>query len=172
MSAAHELVDVLDDTGRVVGVTTRGDVRARRLPHRCVYVLVFNDLGEIFIHQRTAGKDVYPSYWDMTVGGVVASGESFDQAARREGQEELGVALEPEFLFPFQYPSAMHGTAFAQVYRVRHNGPFQLQPEEIVQGGFVALLAKRAPARPANPSARMGWQCSKPIRQLTRNEPR
>lgn len=138
MSSAHELVDVLDEAGRVVGVVSRAEMRGRRLPHRCVYILVFNGQGELLIHQRTASKDVFPSYWDVTIGGVVAAGESFDQAALREGQEELGVPIVPEFLYPFHFSDA-RTVAFGQVYRARHNGPFVLQEEEIVQGLFVPL---------------------------------
>jgi len=79
-----DLVDVVDDGGRVVGRATRREMRARRLPHRSTYILVFNRRGELFIHLRTATKDVYPSHWDVCVGGVVAAGESFDDGAARE----------------------------------------------------------------------------------------
>lgn len=133
-----EPVDVLDEAGRVVGQTTRREMRARRLPHRCVYVLVFDAAGALFVHLRTATKDVYPSHWDVAIGGVLAAGESFDAGARREAGEELGVVLEPEALFPFHYADAatiVHG----MVYRARHEGPFRLQPEEIVRGEFLAL---------------------------------
>src|SRR3954466_10046349 len=98
-----ELVDVIDEAGRTVAVVPRREMRARRLPHRCVYVLVFNARGELFIHLRTPTKDVNPSRWDVTVGGVRAAGEDFDEGARREAAEELGVAVEPERLFPFRY---------------------------------------------------------------------
>src|SRR5947207_9618814 len=135
---ALELVDVLDDEGRPVAVMTRREMRGQRLPHRCVYLLVFNRRGELFIHLRTPTKDVYPSYWDVTVGGVLAAGESFDAAAVREGGEEIGVELTPEPLFPFRYADAasvVHG----MVYRATHDGPFRLQPEEIVRGEFVPV---------------------------------
>lgn len=141
--SGEELVDLLDATGQVIGVTTRADIRARRLPHRCVYVLVFNQHGELFIHQRTPTKDVFPGYWDVAVGGVVAAGESFDLAASREGAEELGVPLPVEPLFPFHFADA-RTTAFAHVYRGRHEGPFRLQKEEIVQGRFVAPVEVEA----------------------------
>src|SRR5579872_3200463 len=103
MNPADELVDVIDDAGRTVGVVTRREMRQQRLPHRCVYLLVVNTKGELFIHLRTATKDVNPSHWDVTVGGVLSAVETFDAGAVREGQEELGVALEPEPLFPFRY---------------------------------------------------------------------
>ena len=59
----QEMVDVLNLEGEVVGIATRQEMRRGRLPHRCVYILVFNKSGEIFIHLRTATKDVFPSYW-------------------------------------------------------------------------------------------------------------
>src|SRR3954463_9792710 len=102
MSSSEELVDVLDADGKVIGVVTRRAMRARRLPHRCVYLLVFNGRGELFVHLRTATKDVYPGHWDVAVGGVLAAGEAFADGARREGREELGVDVEPVELFPFR----------------------------------------------------------------------
>jgi isopentenyldiphosphate isomerase len=136
MSADSELVDVIDAEGRTVGTVTRAEMRGRRLPHRCVYVLVFNARGELFVHLRTPTKDVFPSHWDVAVGGVLASGESFADGARRETAEELGVAVEPEPLFPFHYEDA-RTVVRAEVYRVAHDGPFRLQPEEVVRGEFV-----------------------------------
>lgn len=143
MSAADpgaELVDVLDDAGGVVGQTTRREMRARRLPHRCVYVLVFDQRGRVFVHLRTATKDVYPSHWDAAAGGVLAAGESFDDGARRELCEELGIAPSLTALFPFRYEdrdTVVHAMAYATV----HGGPFTLQPEEIVEGRFVDWAA-------------------------------
>jgi isopentenyldiphosphate isomerase len=134
----EELVDVIDDNGRTVGTETRREIRARRLPHRCTYILVFNARGELFIHLRTETKDVYPGHWDVAVGGVLAAGETFDEGARREAREELGVALHPEPLFPFRYQDAA-STAHGMVYRARHDGPFRLQPEEVVRGEFLPI---------------------------------
>ncbi len=138
VAPADELVDVVDDEGRTVGVVTRAEMRARRLPHRCTYVLVFNSRGELFIHLRTATKDVFPSHLDVTIGGVLAAGESFDAGAQREAHEELGIEIQPEPLFPFRYQDSST-LLLGRVYRVTHDGPFRLQPEEIVSGEFVAL---------------------------------
>src|SRR6516162_6221751 len=118
-----ELVDVIDDAGRTVGVVTRREMRTRRLPHRCVYLLVFNTKGELFVHQRTATKDVFPSHWDVAIGGVLATGESFVTGARREAGEELGVEVTPEPLFPFRYADAAT-VVQGMVYRTLHDGPF------------------------------------------------
>ena len=50
-----------DEEGRTLGVVTRREMRSRKLPHRCTYVLVFNRAGELFIHLRTPTKDVRSS---------------------------------------------------------------------------------------------------------------
>src|SRR5260370_41076587 len=133
-----ELVDVIDDQGWTVDTVAREEIRRRRLPHRCVYILVFNRRGELFVHLRTPTKDVYPGYWDVAIGGVLAAGEPFDEGAVREGQEELGVPIEPEPLFPFRYEVAAT-VVQAIVYRAIPDGPFHLQAEEIVRGEFVPV---------------------------------
>lgn len=134
----NDLVDVIDNEGRTIGTVTRREMRGRRLAHRCVYILVFNSRGDLFIHQRTPAKDVYPGYWDVAVGGVLAAGEDFDAGALREGREELGVDLDPQSLFLFRYGDSF-SVVQGMVYRAVHNGPFRLQPEEIVSGDFVPL---------------------------------
>lgn len=142
----EELVDLIDDAGRTIGTVTRHEMRTRRLPHRCVYILVFNRQGKLFIHQRTATKDVYPAYWDVAVGGVLAAGETFDEGARREGREELGVDLAVTALFPFRFADAatvVHG----MVYRAVHDGPFVLQTEEVQRGEFVTWATVRERTR-------------------------
>src|SRR5947209_1954310 len=120
-----ELVDVIDDHGRPLRTVTRREMRAGRLPHRCVYILVFNQRGELFIHLRTPTKDVNPGYWDVTVGGVLGAGESFDLAAERELAEELGVPGKPRALFPIRYEDALTSVQ-GLVYRLIHDGPFRL----------------------------------------------
>jgi isopentenyldiphosphate isomerase len=147
-----ELVDVVDDEGRTVSTVSRREMRARRLPHRSTYILVFNRRGELFVHLRTPTKDVYPSHWDVAVGGVLAAGESFDVGASREVREELGVDLPLEALFPIRYADP-HTVVHGLVYRGIHDGPFRLQPEEVVRGEFLPLraIAARAAEVPFSP---------------------
>src|SRR5258706_10224740 len=116
MAAADELVDIIDDDGNTIAVVTRRAMRARRLPHRCVYVLVFNSRGELFIHLRTATKDVYPSHWDVTIGGGLAAGESYAEGGKRETREEIGLDLAGPELFPVPYqdePAILHCMVFS-----------------------------------------------------------
>jgi isopentenyldiphosphate isomerase len=142
MSSA-ELVDVVDAQDRVVGRASRGEGRARRLRHRATYLLVFNGRGELFIHLRTADKDIYPSYWDVAVGGVVGAGESYDDGARRELAEEVGIRdAVPEALFDFAHEDERN-CVNGRVYRVVWDGPLVLQAEEVVRGEWLPPAAVR-----------------------------
>ena len=143
--SAEELVDVVDEEGRTVGVVSRREMRARRLPHRSSYVLVFNRAGDLFIHLRVPTKDVYPGHWDVAIGGVLAAGETFDDGARREAAEELGVDVAVAPLVPVRWTDE-HTIVHGMAYRALHEGPFRLQPEEIVRGEFVAVDAVEARA--------------------------
>ncbi len=138
MSAA-ELVDVVDTDDRVIGRATRAEVRAQKLRHRATYILVFNAHGQLFVHRRSAAKDVYPSYYDVAVGGVVGAGESYDEGAQRELAEELGITgAAPRPILRFQYEDAANRVN-GRVYSCSYDGPLTLQAEEIVSGEWLDL---------------------------------
>src|SRR5215813_15244489 len=90
-----ELVDIVDDADRVIGVATRREVRAQVLKHRCVTIVVRSSRGEVLIHRRSERKDLWPGFWDFCAGGVLAAGEAWEEGARRELREELGVSAAP-----------------------------------------------------------------------------
>ncbi len=135
----EELVDVVDEHDRVVTQATRREVRQRNLRHRSAYILVFNAHGQIFVHQRTFTKDIFPGHWDVTVGGVVAAGESYDAAAAREAREELGADnLRLRRLFPMRYEDPGNRVC-GMVYSCMSEADFTLQDTEILRGEWMDL---------------------------------
>src|SRR5215475_2102188 len=106
-------------------------MRARHLLHRCTYVLVRNAADEILVHRRTDTKDIHPGAYDVFAGGVCAAGESYDDCARREVAEELGVVgAELRFLFRHRYRGA-HGQAWGAVYEACWDRPVRHQESEV-----------------------------------------
>jgi isopentenyldiphosphate isomerase len=87
----EELVDVVDDDDRVIATVRRSVMRRDRLLHRAVYVVVSDPKGRLLTHRRSDAKDIWPGWWDIAVGGVVSAGETWDEAARREVAEEIGI---------------------------------------------------------------------------------
>ncbi|MDI1463635.1 NUDIX domain-containing protein [Catellatospora sp. KI3] len=136
--SADEILDIVDEHDQITGQARRADAYARRLIHRCVFILATDPAGRIFVHRRTAQKLVFPSCYDMFVGGVVGAGESYDDAALREAAEELGVTdlPRPRFLFKFLYRTPEHAW-WSAVYDVTVPGPVAPQVEEVAWHAFL-----------------------------------
>ena len=134
--ASQEIVMVVDDENRPVAEVPRHRMRSENLPHRATYIFVFDRAGRVLVQRRTAIKDMYPSYYDLAAGGVVAAGESYEENAEREAEEELGIrntALEPKFDF---YYEDERNRCFGRVFTCVHEGPFTLQAEEVESAAF------------------------------------
>lgn len=131
------MVDIVDDDDQVVGTVGRAEMRARRLQHRAVSIAVLGSDGRLLVHRRADTKDLWPGMWDLAAGGVVAAGESYETAARRELAEELGVvAEEMESLGEGRFVDesvAMIGRGFLTV----HDGPFTFTDGEIAEVRWV-----------------------------------
>jgi 8-oxo-dGTP pyrophosphatase MutT (NUDIX family) len=135
MDPGDEPVEVVDDDGRALRVVPRHVIREELLLHRCTYVLVLNPGGELYVHRRTATKDTYPSFYDVCAGGICAVGESFDDCAAREVEEELGVGARPTFRFLHRYDGP-DGRVIGAVYDVVWDGPIRHQAAEVEWGAF------------------------------------
>lgn len=87
-----EFLDLVDENDNVVGKKKRSEVYAERLSNfRVVNAFVVNQKGEIWIPRRSADKRIFPLCLDMSMGGHVESGESYEDALKRETQEELNI---------------------------------------------------------------------------------
>lgn len=136
---AAEIVQIVDRDNREVEGLPRHLMRSRGLIHRASYILVFNNQQELFVQKRTPTKDIYPGYRDVAAGGVVLAGESYEQSASRELAEELGVSgipLRP--LFDHYFEEAGN-RVWGRIFRCCYEGPFTLQPEEVVSGCFMSV---------------------------------
>ena len=148
---AEEYFDVVNERDEPIGRALRKEVHAGALWHRAVHILVFDQAGRIFLQKRSMKKDMSPGLWDSSCAGHVDAGEDYDKAAIRELGEELGIQLQlpPERWLRLEARPET-GWEFCWVYRLRHDGPFVLHPEEIETGEWLARdeLARRMKARP------------------------
>lgn len=131
--------DVVDETGAVIGRAPRHVVHGDpSLIHRAVHVFVFDHAGRMLLQKRSADKDIQPGKWDTSVGGHLAPGEGYLEAAVREIAEELGVVVRTahlEELHSYLWRTDVE-TELVRTYRLVHEGPFTHQVEEIDEVGF------------------------------------
>ena len=68
-----------------------------------VVIIVQNLSGQLFVHQRSADKKMFPLLYGLGAGGHVEPKESPTQAAKRELKEELNINSEVEALFNIKF---------------------------------------------------------------------
>lgn len=153
MGAADEIVAIVDEHNTVIGAVPRREMRAKNLPHRSTYILVFNSQGALYVQKRTLTKDVFPGYYDPAAGGVVLAGESYERGAVRELEEEMGIRDVPlTWLFDFYFTderTRVWGGAFSCVY----DGKMVLQEEEVEDVVLITIdeILRRAETEPFTP---------------------
>ena len=136
-NSPSELVEEVDQSGAVLRVVSRREMRVHQLRHRAVFVAVLSPDGDLLVHQRSYSKDLWPGWWDIAVGGVVAPGESFEAAAMRELAEEVGVtgvAIEPLGTGAYRDHEV---NLVAACFVCRASGPFVFADGEVIDAHWV-----------------------------------
>ncbi|MCA9392427.1 NUDIX domain-containing protein [candidate division WWE3 bacterium] len=124
---------VVDEDNKPVGTATEDEIFAKRLPHRIVHLLLFNDKNELLLQQRGESDEYLPGYWQSSVAGHVEAGETILEAIKRESVEELGLQLNPEPVSTIKYIDNGRGLVkFLEVFEC-HSNSYKLKtdPSEV-----------------------------------------
>lgn len=81
-----EFFDKVDLKDKVIGQTNKKEAHEMGYPHRVAAIYIFDKNGKLLVQKRK--KD---GWLDHSVGGHVSAGESYETAALRELEEELGI---------------------------------------------------------------------------------
>lgn len=133
-----ELFIVVDENDNIIEYRTRYDCHHNpSLTHRAIAVIIYNDKQEILLQKRSQYKDTYPGWYEISAGGHVAKGETYEQAAARELNEELGVSIPLTYVKKF-LARLPHETEINAIFEGRSNGPFFPNPDEVKEVKFVS----------------------------------
>ena len=100
--AKLEMSDMVDSEGISLGYVPRLLVHKFNLLHRGIGMIISRDehitrstveFPDVYTHRRTDSKRIFPSLYDMFVGGISTAGESSRLTAVREVSEELGLRV-------------------------------------------------------------------------------
>ena len=134
--------------------------------HRAFSLFVFNPAGETLLQRRQASKRLWPGYWSNSCCSHPRVGEDIEEAVRRRAKDELGLGVETEFLFKFEYQATFRdvGTEheLCSVFLGRSAGEPRVNGTEVAAWRWIrpaALDAElaSAPAR-FTPWLRLEWQ--------------
>jgi isopentenyl-diphosphate delta-isomerase len=84
-------IDLVDPADRVVGEGSRNNVFRQKDAFRVVHILVFDRKGRLLLQQLSASRERNPLHWGSSVAAYLFSGESYEEAAHRRLEQELGV---------------------------------------------------------------------------------
>ncbi len=95
-SSENEILALVDEDGRKLAATEkRADVHAQGLWHMTSHIYVFDQKGRLLLQKRSQDKKLSPGKLQVSVSGHVDASEDENQAALREGREEIGIELDP-----------------------------------------------------------------------------
>ncbi len=143
---SEELFEIVDDEGSVIGVAPRSKCHGDpSLAHRSVHVFVRNREGDVYLQKRSHTKDIQPGKWDSSVGGHLAPGETYEQAAKRELAEDLDVSV-PEVslvsLHSYVWRTPIE-TEHVRTSELQFEGALHPNPVEIDEGRFWSVAEIR-----------------------------
>ncbi|MCX6780683.1 MAG: NUDIX domain-containing protein [Candidatus Magasanikbacteria bacterium] len=137
---ADELLDLIDDNENVIDTKPRSEIYAAGLHNfRVINAFLVNSNGELWIPRRTAHKRIFPLCLDMSVGGHVESGESYDFAFKRETQEELNIDVDHADvrLLGHLTPNADGVSAHMNVYEIKMDEAPQFNPHDFIEAMWI-----------------------------------
>ena len=137
MDKQDELFIVVDKSDKIIGYRTRYDCHHnKKLIHRAIGVVIFNDKGQILLQKRSKNKDLNPGMYTISASGHVGKGETYIQSAKRELEEELGIQLslkrEKKYIAKSEQETEMD-----YLFSGKSNGPFCPNKEEVDKVVFV-----------------------------------
>ena len=135
-----EYLDIVNEHDVIIGRANKMEVYEKKLRHRIAHILVFNKKGELALQMRGQGVHFAPGHWSTTAAGHVSSGESYEQAAIRESQEEIGVTFPIKHLAIDHYlDQSRQVPKILGTFTALFEGPFYPDPDPVVEVRYFSL---------------------------------
>ena len=155
----EEFVVLVDQNDQKLGLMEKQQAHVAGLLHRAFSVFIFNSKGELMIQQRAASKYHSPTLWTNTCCSHPRDNETYEQAAHRRLEEEMGFDCELEYKFNFIYKAHLENDLIEHELDHVFIGTFddepKLNPDEVMAYRWVELddLKKDMEKNPQNYAA-------------------
>lgn len=131
-----EFVVLVTPEDQVTGLMEKQQAHIEGVLHRAFSVFVFNDKGDVLLQQRAAHKYHTPTLWANTCCSHPRENESYEQAAHRRLQEEMGFDCQLEHRFHFIYHAEFDNGLIEHeldhVFTGYYNGDVTPDPDEVM----------------------------------------
>ena len=129
-----EYLDLVNENDEVIGKEDREIIYQKNMKNfRVINIIVVANDGKIVLPKRSNNRKLFPNCYDFSVGGHVSSGETYEEAAYRELEEELGISnVELEEIGYFR-PEELGTSSFSKLYRLMYDGNFEYDKDGIAE---------------------------------------
>lgn len=142
-----EKLDRVNKDGKVIGQITRGEAYKKGYLHPAVNLILVDLRARIYLQKRSAYKSAFPLYWDISVSEHVASGENFEQAAKRGLFEELSVKSSVKLIRSKHVQMSKYKrngelileNELVELYGIVYDGKIAIDRSEIESGHFFSV---------------------------------
>ncbi len=132
-----EVMDIVNDNNEIVGQTTQDEIYAQKHSHRIVHVFVIHPKeNKVYFQKRAETKSFLPGYYCTSAGGHVQAGESYEEAAKRELREEIGLNTELQEVGSMLFEADDH-KRFIKLFVTFAEDGFDFADGEVASGHFV-----------------------------------
>jgi len=95
---------LVDSEDRIVGNAPKKQVhQPGGALHRAFSLFIYASTGHVLLHKRSEHKPLWPGFWTNSCCSHPRTGESYQDAAHRRLQEELGIQTTLTRLYQFEY---------------------------------------------------------------------
>lgn len=153
-------VILVDKNDQPLGIMDKLEAHQKGLLHRAFSVFVFNDQGQLMLHQRALTKYHSPGLWTNTCCSHQQMGETSLEAAHRRLGEEMGFDCDMEEIFEFVYRAEFSNGLTEHEYDHVFIGHFNelpnINPDEVNAWKWISPKELDADLR-ANPNSYTEW---------------
>ncbi len=96
-------VILVDEQDNVLGSMDKMEAHRQGILHRAFSILIFNSKGELLLQKRSRNKYHSGGLWTNACCSHPTLNESIDDATRKRLKYEMGIDLQPTYVYKFIY---------------------------------------------------------------------
>lgn len=140
-------VILVDEHDNVTGSMDKLEAHQKGVLHRAFSILIFNSKGELLLQKRSVKKYHSGGLWTNACCSHPSPDESMADATRKRLIHEMGIDIQPEFVYKFLYQTKLDKELIEHELDHVFTGVFDGLPEintdEVEDWKFVSLKALR-----------------------------
>lgn len=141
----EERVVLVDKNDVILGEMGKLEAHVEGVLHRAFSIFVFDDQGQVLIHQRAFGKYHSPGLWTNTCCSHPRPNESWEAACERKLMQEMGFVTEVKeignFIYRAEFDNGLTEHELDHVFVGRYVGEVLPNPEEVENFAWLSIDA-------------------------------